>query len=246
MRNIVSRTNLVIGSYITLNAEVEQVKLDLKMNKMRVSIFWVSYVVIQALEKRTYNKAKHCRYTRTRYSRVRFKGVKRIAFLILILYSPFAVSNEIACRYLSKKEPELIERANCLTITKPPAIAWDALISKYVALDAIYNKLNLAYLYSSEGIFYFQQNGKIMRTVMYDNGPDYFSDGLVRTIRDNKYGFMNEKLDIIVERKFDFAFPFKNGKAKVCMGCVKVYDGEHSTYEGGTFYFINKFGQKID
>jgi len=85
-----------------------------------------------------------------------------------------------------------------------------------------------------------------MRTVRYDNGPDYFSEGLVRTVKDHKYGFMDKNLNIVIERKFDFVFPFENGKAKVCMGCKKLTDGEHSWYEGGVFYYINQLGEKVE
>ena len=172
----------------------------------------------------------------------------KIFFIFMsVLYSSIALSaGDIGCRYLSKYNPELVERANCLTITNSSAEKWDALISKFVALDASYNDMGLAHLYSSEGLFYFQMNGKIMRTMMYDNGPDFFSEGLVRTVRDDKYGFMDKHLNIKIERQYDFASPFSNGKAKVCVGCKKISDGEHSWYEGGVSYFINKLGQKID
>ena len=155
-----------------------------------------------------------------------------------------ASAETISCRYLSKGEPELISAENCLS---PMSVgSWDALISKHIALDAVYDSRKLAYLYSEAGVFYFQENGKIMRTLMYDNGPDYFEEGLVRSLKDGKVGFMDKNLDLIIERKFDFAFPFKNGKAEVCVGCTRNTDGEYSYYEDGVWYYIDTKGKKID
>lgn len=42
----------------------------------------------------------------------------------------------------------------------------------------------------------------------YDNGPDYIVNGLFRIIKDGKFGFANRKGEIIIEPKYECAFPF--------------------------------------
>lgn len=50
----------------------------------------------------------------------------------------------------------------------------------------------------------------------YDNGDDYFSEGLQRIVdRDGKIGFRDTIGKIIIVPQFAFAFPFKDGYAKV-------------------------------
>ena len=52
-----------------------------------------------------------------------------------------------------------------------------------------------------------------------DNGPDSFHDGLVRVVRNKKYGFANRKGQLAIPPTYDGAMNFEKGKAKVCKGC---------------------------
>ncbi|HKD86608.1 MAG TPA: WG repeat-containing protein [Terriglobales bacterium] len=79
----------------------------------------------------------------------------------------------------------------------------------------------------------------------YDNGPDEFHDGLVRFVRDKKYGFANRKGEVVILPRYDGALPFENGRAKVCLGCVsKCIDRacEHHMFSGGQWLTIGKQG----
>ena len=96
-----------------------------------------------------------------------------------------------------------------------------------------------------DGIYYINKNAKLVRTYLFDNGPDYFKEGLARTVKNNKFGFINKKLTLVIKPQYDFAFPFANGVAKVCIGCVLKPYGEHKTVEGGQWGQIDKQGNVV-
>ena len=99
-----------------------------------------------------------------------------------------------------------------------------------------------------EGQLYFAlTSGKTAPALLFDNGPDYFVEGLARTVRDGKIGFVNQDLEVVVPRKWDFAFPFENGLAQVCTGCSVVReDGdEHGSVRGGAWGVIDREGRVV-
>jgi len=99
-----------------------------------------------------------------------------------------------------------------------------------------------------EGRLYFAlDSGKTAPAFLYDNGPDDFVDGLARTTRDGKVGFVNEALEIVVPAEWDFAFPFEDGFARVCTGCSVVHeDGdEHGSVRGGAWGVIDREGRVV-
>jgi hypothetical protein len=83
--------------------------------------------------------------------------------------------------------------------------------------------------------------------VNFDNGPDYFSDGLTRIIRSDKMGFANKFGQVVIPCQFDYALPFKNGKAKVTFKADEYIDqfDEHKKVKSEEWFYINKFGQKV-
>ena len=86
-------------------------------------------------------------------------------------------------------------------------------------------------------------DGRALPVTNWDNGPDGFSKGLVRTRINRKTGFANDQLEIVIPAIYDFSHPFRDGRAKACMGCKLVSDGEHSWYSGGRDICIDKQGQ---
>lgn len=90
------------------------------------------------------------------------------------------------------------------------------------------------------------RNEKILFDVfIFDNGPDYTSDGLFRITINGKMGYANLKGHIVIEPQFDCAYPFEHGKAKVGTGCSAKRYGEHWAWTGGMWYTIDKKGNKI-
>ena len=96
-----------------------------------------------------------------------------------------------------------------------------------------------------DGNWFFALPGKAVPALAYDNGADYFQEGLARTVQDGKIGFVNESLDLVVAPVWDFAWPFVDGFALVCNGCQKVTDGEHTSLTGGGWGYIDSNGKVI-
>ncbi|MFN0015665.1 MAG: WG repeat-containing protein [Saprospiraceae bacterium] len=79
---------------------------------------------------------------------------------------------------------------------------------------------------------------------IYDNGPDYPSDGLIRVVKDGKIGYADaQTYALVLEPQFDCAFPFENGKAKVSNRCKTVRDGEYTVWESDAWQYVDKTGK---
>lgn len=84
----------------------------------------------------------------------------------------------------------------------------------------------------------------------YDNGDDYIQDGLRRIVDDRGFiGYADENGIVIIEPRFAFGFPFKNGKAKVTdkgeMKEVPGSGGEYHYWDSDEWYYIDTKGNKI-
>ncbi len=90
--------------------------------------------------------------------------------------------------------------------------------------------------------YYVRQDGKIRETLTFDGKADAFSDGLARTKVNGKIGFFNRNLEMVLKPVYDFAFPFHNGVAEICMGCKESSDG---LLDGGKWEKINREGLVI-
>ncbi|MFA7327305.1 MAG: WG repeat-containing protein [Candidatus Kapaibacterium sp.] len=86
----------------------------------------------------------------------------------------------------------------------------------------------------------------IFDVYLFDNGPDYFSDGLFRILRNGKIGYADISGKVIINAEYECAFPFENGIAKVAYKCEPIHvDDEHSTWESENWLFIDKSGKII-
>lgn len=97
----------------------------------------------------------------------------------------------------------------------------------------------------SIGMMYNRKGEKLFAPFIYDNGPDWFSEGLMRFVKNGKVGFANRNGDIVIEAKFDFASQFNYGVAWYCNGCVWKGRGEHSSIQGGYRGYVNSKGDTI-
>ncbi len=88
------------------------------------------------------------------------------------------------------------------------------------------------------------QKTALYEVFIYDNGPDYEAEGLIRVVKNGKIGYADAKTyAIVIEPQFDCAFPFENGKAKVSNQCKMVKDGEHSIWESDAWQYVDKAGK---
>lgn len=80
----------------------------------------------------------------------------------------------------------------------------------------------------------------------YDNGDDYFREGLQRIVdNDGKIGFADEKGNVVITPRFAFAFPFENGLAKATLEGRRVADGEHWRWISPEWFYIDRKGEII-
>ncbi|AUL13991.1 WG repeat-containing protein [Bordetella bronchiseptica] len=69
----------------------------------------------------------------------------------------------------------------------------------------------------------------VLRPFIYDNGPDYYEEGLARFVDHGRMGFHDEALNIVIPAEYDFVFPFQGGKARAGTDCRVQRHGEHGS-----------------
>lgn len=110
--------------------------------------------------------------------------------------------------------------------------------------------------YSEEGLasalidrqwYYLRRDGKSLPVLTYDNGPDFFSEGLTRSLVDGKMAYFDIELRQVIAPKYDWGWPFEDGRALVCLGCkAGAPDGDgHTSITGGKWSYIDKKGAKV-
>jgi hypothetical protein len=102
-------------------------------------------------------------------------------------------------------------------------------------------------LSAKEGWMYVSRAGRvvIIGVPRMENWADSFHDGLVRVVRNKKYGFANRKGQIVISAKYDGAMNFEKGMAKVCSRCESKcvdHDCEYHVFAGGEWFQINAKG----
>lgn len=86
---------------------------------------------------------------------------------------------------------------------------------------------------------------RVATALMFDNGPDYFVQGLARIVDGDKTGFVDRAGKVVIAPKFDAAGSFCEGLAPVCMGCKEIPRGEHSEMVGGQWGFVDRNGAVV-
>ncbi len=152
----------------------------------------------------------------------------------------------IECVYVPQKTqanqyPELTQYTDCAYISDKQEI----IINERHFNKIEFNDAGLAEIRILDGVYYLNKQGKIIKSYLFDNGADYFQEGLSRTKQNNKIGFIDATLNIVIQPVYDFAFPFSGGVSVVCMGCREVKTGEHSAIKNGKWGVIDKSGNVV-
>jgi hypothetical protein len=109
-----------------------------------------------------------------------------------------------------------------------------------------FNDYGIAAVLDDSGWSYINRKREVViRPFIFDNGPDYFKEGVARFVRTGKFGFFDESGRIVIEPLFDFVVPFSDSLAVVCNGCAIQTAGEHRKYEGGKWGYINHKGEIV-
>ncbi|MBI1225795.1 MAG: hypothetical protein GC192_11210 [Bacteroidetes bacterium] len=104
--------------------------------------------------------------------------------------------------------------------------------------------LNMEQTTDGKWVIMDSQKKVLYEVFIYDNGPDYESEGLIRVMKNGKIGYADAKTyAIVIEPQFDCAFPFENGKAKVSNQCKTIKEGEHSRWESDAWQYVDKQGK---
>jgi len=152
---------------------------------------------------------------------------------LIIVLSIFFAQNLIAeeCFYTAKQSsenpyPELSPQGECGKLIDDDRFQ----IYRNHLDRLLFSSNGLASVFVGKKVFYVSKSGTSARVHYVDNGADCFVEGLTRTMSEGKYGFMDEKLNIVIKPVYDFVFPFEKGLAVVCNGCVEncnKYSGLH-------------------
>ncbi|MEO7213789.1 WG repeat-containing protein [Mucilaginibacter sp.] len=85
----------------------------------------------------------------------------------------------------------------------------------------------------------------LFKVFPFDNGPDYVSEGYFRIIDNNKIGYADTTGRVAIQPQYACAFPFENDTAKVSNNCKVIADGEHSSWQSDSWYYIDKTGKRV-
>lgn len=103
-------------------------------------------------------------------------------------------------------------------------------------------------IHPENGMVAINKKEEIMYNVfVYDNGPDYISDGLFRIVKNDKIGYADsQRGQIVIEPQYKCAWEFENGKAQVANDCNIHKDGEYSIWKSDNWFFIDIKGNKVN
>ena len=96
------------------------------------------------------------------------------------------------------------------------------------------------------GIAYVRRDGRAALVFIFDNGADYFKQGLARGLRHGKLVYYDRRLRPVIVTGYDWGEPFEHGRAGVCIGCkVEKLGDEHSYMAGGRWGVIDRRGKLV-
>jgi hypothetical protein len=110
-----------------------------------------------------------------------------------------------------------------------------------------WNEAGMAGVVVARRHHYVRRDGSMLPVITYDNGPDYFSEGLVRSPVDGKLAYFDEHFRQVIPPVYDWGSPLLRGHALVCRGCRPTLpdsDG-HVAMQGGTWGYIDRKGREI-
>ncbi|WP_262989838.1 WG repeat-containing protein [Chryseobacterium gilvum] len=95
--------------------------------------------------------------------------------------------------------------------------------------------------------YVYDRNGNFLyRPFAYDNGADYFSEGVRRFVKHGKVGFVDRNGTIVIKPEHDFVSLFNYGYAAFCDGCDwEKTEDEHKAIVGGTWSVMNFKGEVV-
>lgn len=108
--------------------------------------------------------------------------------------------------------------------------------------DLSYDRFGLSTIFIGRW-YVIRRDGRLAPVMMTDNWAESFSEGLARSPVNEKVGFIDRGLRLVIPARYDGAYPFHHGTAIVCVGCTSQTVGEYSSYVGGSWGCVDRSGQ---
>lgn len=92
-----------------------------------------------------------------------------------------------------------------------------------------------------------RQERVLFQPFIFDNGPDYPAEGLLRIVNAaGLIGYADTATGrVVLPPQFEAAFPFAHGRARVGRGCRLVAEGEHSAWDCAAWQTIDHQGRPV-
>ena len=163
---------------------------------------------------------------------------RRLTILLTLL--PAMAAADDRCRLLDSGDYPILE--GCRQVA-PGKLEISATTLSSLAFD----KDGLASLYAAGQFYYLRRDGHYLPVITFDNGADYFIEGLTRAVIDGKLGYYDTELQPAFAARFDWGWPFEDGIAQVCEGCRPGEPdiNDHIPMVGGHFFRIDRQGNPL-
>lgn len=178
---------------------------------------------------------------------------KALLFVVMIPILSFSQGKDVLRYFISKdnlvgvknKKGEIIIPAQFINLTGVKNGEFVKSVNNTIFFDSsLANKSEVEK--NSWGVVFDEKGNLLYQPYSYDNGADYFSEGVRRFVKNGKIGFVDRNAKITIEPEHDFVSPFNYGYASFCDGCdwEKTND-EHKAIVGGTWGVMNTKGQPV-
>jgi hypothetical protein len=161
--------------------------------------------------------------------------------LALTLANTAHAAGYLPCFYNSRSEG-FAEHADC---ARPLGDSF--VIRKRHLARMLFDRDRLSGMLIGSQFFYVKPDGRMLPVLACDNGPDYFVEGLTRAQINGKIGYYDKHFRQVIAPRYDWGFPFENGRAQVCNGCKQSPSGIEGRYTvlGGVWGTIDKRGNEV-
>lgn len=151
---------------------------------------------------------------------------------------------DIPCGYFSKRDQSIEYYKSCGKFKGP--FKEKFIINNSHMDNIVFDENRLSCIYVASMVFYMDKNGKTRQTVLFDNGCDYFQDGIARGYENEKMVYIDKNLNVVLRPDFEWLSPFDYGHAKVCNGPFEIIkEGEHSLMTKGQCGLIDQKGNLV-
>jgi hypothetical protein len=161
---------------------------------------------------------------------------------------PPAAAEEPPCWYTPRPtkehpEPEFQQTEGCLAVEDGRIVLAEPHRQR-LELD----EHGLGWVVVGRQHFYAKEDGRLLPVLTYDNGPDPWAEGLVRSHVDGKVAYSNRDFEVVIPPEYDWGWPFEDGRARVCRDCrLEEPDSDgHRAVTGGTWLYIDRDGKEVD